>query len=1803
MLTNLIILKNPFNLNQKECKLIELKSETTLKKYLEINAPVAINYEYHASINGRIYKPEEIGIKLVKGGDFIVVCPVLKGGGGNGGSNPLAILAGIALAVFSFGVVSPFVGGLFGGGFAGQIAGTIAAGLTMMVGGQLISNAFAPSLRNDNAEINSEISHGWTALNNLSQQGSIIPITYGTVRTAGQILSQHVEVDENSDDEYLYLVLSGGEGPIVEFSDIRINDNPIANFGNDVTYETRHGYNTQDPCNNYAYASTAVNVNLNNGTKGGELDRETPGEWHTVDLSSNIADYIAIHVNFPKGLCFYSDDSPDPQDDWVVLQFQYRYKYGGGTWTQWFELTGETPQWATYERQIPAVIGDMVGRDFVPRTGYMPDGGWLIHSDTIGKKTSTFSRRLFKLLNPNPSSYYGSTEIQVRGRVFGKDKHDNKHSRCLDDVVWSAVSAVVATNFIHPNKALVILKIKATDNLNGGMPTITWKQKRNQVLVYDNGQWVSRDAQNPAWIIYDLCVHARMLDGVVHVMGEPPSRIDLPAFKAWAAWNDRTLNNRPAMRMNLLVDESKSLFEWCNDIAASARGAIVLKGTKISCIFDAPSEPVQLFSMGNILGGSFSGEFLPINDRANAVEIAFNNEANNFEREQITVYADGVDDSDTRQNPVSVQLTGITDFERAYREGIYRLNQNKYLLRTITFSAEIDAIACQVGDVILVQHDIPQWGQGGRIFDIDYKTLTLDREVVLNPANAYIIIIRKSDDTRVQYNIANALETTTTNKIILQTSADVSDLNKFDVFTIGQINKTAKPFRVQEITRTGDLQVTLTCLEYIAEIYTEATNIPVIDYTETTNNITGLQIVTSGYYTEAGQWVPEIVAFWSYIGERPASYEIQIKFDNETWQKSQFVNDTRVQIPVRNAGTVYHIRVRALYTASLPCEWAYAYNKSVIFKPSLTQNPPTGLLAKGWFGYASLTWNNPTNPDFNHIEVWEATEDDLAKATHIGNTYANSYTRLMPSGGALWYWVRAVNNTGTKSDFNSQAGTLCVINVTDHESYITNLLEQNPYLLDIIEELNERIDPIEADIDDIYINLDDINIDIRDIKDIQLPAINTDISNIKNVQIPEIETEIEEIKNTLLPTIDGRIKDNQDYIHQILMPAIDRIGEGILRLNHETVRTRNVFRWAGFEVNEDEGTVVIQALEDLKTETGYQFTNVIQRLDAQEAEINLKASRVYVDGLIDDVNLDLDNIKDDIDDLIENVGTLSIGLDSLVIRVNQAEIDINAAEAAIALKADSTTVSALGARLNTAEIDIDALESSIVLKAEKTELNATNQRVTTAEQKIDALDGTVSLTVSDYKLLQDQINKNADGITQNAINNANAQAERRLAIAEAKEEFHAEIADTNEAIAQHVTTLTALIDDNAAQILEEETARTSEDEALSQRITTLQTKVGENTSAIQTEATTRADADTALGTRITTLQTKVDGNTSAIQTEATTRADADTALGSRITTLQTKVDGNTSAIQTEATTRADADTASTYERNLLQAQINYLADAVTQNSINTNASIEERRIAIADTNKALAQYTQTLTTRLDDHTASLQTLNEVKNGVTGRHYVKIDSNGYVSGYELYNGGGGTSSFVLSADKFLISRPGVKAPKQMFAYDSASGKFIVPNILVDGAQIKDATIEKASIVHGEITTPYLTYSANGSEYVYSLSANTQWTPNGWKTLYVQGVANTPLHINFGSLIGTLPDPLNGTVTMRLFINGNNVVTSPITFMKSDIYPDFYYSRYYIYTPSADGTVSITASASYNKAITGSTPFVLGYPYIQVLALYR
>ena len=208
--------------------------------------------------------------------------------------------------------------------------------------------------------------------------------------------------------------------------------------------------------------------------------------------------------------------------------------------------------------------------------------------------------------------------------------------------------------------------------------------------------------------------------------------------------------------------------------------------------------------------------------------------------------------------------------------------------------------------------------------------------------------------------------------------------------------------------------------------------------------------------------------------------------------------------------------------------------------------------------------------------------------------------------------------------------------------------------------------------------------------------------------------------------------------------------------------------------------------------------------------------------------------------------------------------------------------------------------------------------------------------------------------------------------------------------------------------------------------TTYWTKIGDYSSlgdavaAHTNQIQVLTNTDITQATQITNLISSTNTNASAITAETTARTTADTALALSITTLQSTVSNNSAAIVTEQTTRANADSA-------LSSSITTLASTVGENStaISTNAT--------------------------------------AVNGIEAKYTVKIDNNGYVSGYGLIstaNNATPFSEFIVVADRFAIA-PVATNPT---AVDGSPFFVLTAPTVIDGTTIPAGTYMKKAFIH-------------------------------------------------------------------------------------------------------------------------------------------
>lgn len=198
-----------------------------------------------------------------------------------------------------------------------------------------------------------------------------------------------------------------------------------------------------------------------------------------------------------------------------------------------------------------------------------------------------------------------------------------------------------------------------------------------------------------------------------------------------------------------------------------------------------------------------------------------------------------------------------------------------------------------------------------------------------------------------------------------------------------------------------------------------------------------------------------------------------------------------------------------------------------------------------------------------------------------------------------------------------------------------------------------------------------------------------------------------------------------------------------------------------------------------------------------------------------------------------------------------------------------------------------------------------------------------------------------------------------------------------------------------------------------------------------------------LGDRINLAQINASQNAADILTETSKRISADNAIVQTTNTQFAVINGNVSALQQQVTTMVNNVASYTQMITTLQSQV----------GANTSAlQIEASTRATAD-NEMLAKFT-----------------------------VKIDQNGYVSGFGLMSTANNStpySQFIVRADQFAIgspSGPGITPAIPFVVQTTYDGAGNPPGVYINSAFIKYASVGTLQIAGNSVTVPATSYFA-------------------------------------------------------------------------------------------------------------------------------
>ena len=805
-------------------------------------------------------------------GSQIVVTPHIAG---KGIMRVLGLVAMIALSVYSSNIAGGLWKGLGTAFRAGHIGALLASGAVMFLGGKIINAVFPQAVDNINwNDHETTQTYGWDLPTPTTTAGTVVGETYGECIPAAQLLEQHVETVNN--EQYLNLLYCGGYGPVDSIDNIRIDYTDIGNFSG-VQLETRLGTNDQKPIS--FFKNTPLDQSI-----GVEL---VQGQAVARTSDSTKASALDVTLEFPAGL-YHVNDKGDYDNATATFLLEYR--------------KGQSDSWHNFKK------GD---------TGY---------HYSVTAATNSALRRTFSVTGLEAGQY------DVRVTAVNKPTS----SRYQSMVNWSIMTSYIDGIYSRPNKVLVALRIKANNQLSGGVPSLNWRQTRKTVLVHnpETGYYEQRAADNPIWACYDILHGCRSLKNIKTgeneyvVSGYPASCLDAywQQWKSAAAYADEEITNQdgekePRYRFDAFFDTAQKRWTAAQKAANVGHAVIIPHGRNIGIVVDRPGHITQIFGEGRTTVSSVKGSFSSTEDRARAIEVTYNDGQNDFKNTVMTVRSPNYNTDRSSDNTAQLTLFGVKRRSQAYREAITALATNERQLQFIELSADIDAIVAEYGDIVGFNHAVSRLGiASGRIVSATTTTVTLDKTVQLDAAKKYEIYISLSNDALIRREVI--AETTETDTLKLATPFESTQLpQRFDNYAFGELDKAVKPFRIVNASRDGDLKVSLKLAEYDEAMYSDEldySKYPVIDYTSTPTvaKITSLT-ASEESYTADRSTVSNARVIWQldHTGTAPESYIVRIKSRTSDYDEQVSTRMTTHVFHGVRQGDDYDITVYSIFDA------------------------------------------------------------------------------------------------------------------------------------------------------------------------------------------------------------------------------------------------------------------------------------------------------------------------------------------------------------------------------------------------------------------------------------------------------------------------------------------------------------------------------------------------------------------------------------------------------------------------------------------------------------------------------------------------------------------------------------------------------------------------------------------------------------------------------------------------------------------------------------------------------------------------
>ena len=286
----------------------------------------------------------------------------------------------------------------------------------------------------------------------------------------------------------------------------------------------------------------------------------------------------------------------------------------------------------------------------------------------------------------------------------------------------------------------------------------------------------------------------------------------------------RVEGREPRHTFDGVFDVDRGAWDAIMTVLSVGRGAPIREGKRISVKWEAARDYVDIVGHGSFELDSFEVNYAGASDRPNSYVAEFHDEDRNYARTPTTL------NDPELENPASLEqlrresifLEGITRRSAAKRHLAWLLNTNGTILRYGSFNTSFESLPWAVGEVLLCSPDLIGRGFSGRCMaQVDQKTLTIDREIVLEPATSYYAYVRNGLNGQVLRRLITSAAGTYAPGDTLAWATNMNWAPGVDDAYVVVAENEEFYIQVTGVESTADLKRKIEWVEYDASIYTD----------------------------------------------------------------------------------------------------------------------------------------------------------------------------------------------------------------------------------------------------------------------------------------------------------------------------------------------------------------------------------------------------------------------------------------------------------------------------------------------------------------------------------------------------------------------------------------------------------------------------------------------------------------------------------------------------------------------------------------------------------------------------------------------------------------------------------------------------------------------------------------------------------------------------------------------------------------------------------------------------------------------